>query len=151
MKLDDLDLLIANLAEESVFGQSDKYVRGLMGDAGAILYRYKTTCHLADSIASVLDEAQALCEASVPSTSMINRLREKGKWMQRAKREHLIARNASKLPAPRETPEDLAERIMTMALADTYSKPLDTLSDERVCRHIAAAIREDRLDTEGRP
>ncbi len=115
MKLDDLDRLIADLAEESVACWADEHARSLMADASAVLGRYRLQCNPSNSIALVLDQAQVISE---------------GLRMRQAKQE---------MPEPRPTPEDLAQS--TIARWDASRVEKNSLSLD-LC--LAQAIRKDR-------
>lgn len=136
MKLDALDRLISDLANESVSVVQEEHVRGLMADASALLAGYRLQCRTSLAIELVLNQAQVICEAAVPTTEMIGVLRQKGKGMQEAARAVREAVKASKLPAVQETPEAMAKRI---------TDNCGLCSVDFAQQYIAAAIRLDRL------
>ncbi len=140
MKLDDLDRLIAELAEEAVAGQSDEYARSLMADACAILGHYRLQCRTSEAIIPVLDQAQAICATLIPTAEMIDVLREYGCAMQKAQRECLNAQRESDLLETRPTPEDLAQNLIA-----------EWSEQNGPCRYgldyfLAQGIRTDRIN-----
>jgi len=133
-----IDMLITDLAEEAQSGQSDEYARSLMRDAFALLSRYRLQVAVSESIALVLNQAQAICEHPCPKWDMVGPLRVYGQRMQKAARECLEAHKVWDRPKRRQSPEDVARSAL-----DAWAKSADHAGLDFF---VAKAIREDRLN-----
>ena len=135
----ELDKLLTDLATESVSGQSDEYARSLMGDAFALLSRYRLQVGVSESIALVLNQVQVICEHPCPKWDMLIPLWVYGQRMLKAAQECNSAHTVYKeRPPRRQSPEDLAADALGAWAKSADHAGLDFF--------IAKAIREDRLN-----